>query len=86
MKSMLITKKKHASVLREMLNGLTKVFSSVLEEELTNKQTLLILNAILAIITTLVSGCLPMWCTGVSLIWMVHALALCKKAGLGDER
>ena len=85
MKSMLLAEKKHESVLKRMLDGMTELFSNVLEEELNNKQALLILNAALAIFVTLMSGCMPMWCTGVGLIWMVHALTLCKKAGLGEE-
>ena len=85
MKSMLLTEKKHESVLKRMLNGMTALFSAVVEEELTNKQTLLIINAILAILVTVFAEGMPMRFTGICLIWMVHALHMCKKAGLGDE-
>ncbi len=85
MKNMLITEKTPVTILKRMLNSMTALFSCVLEEELSNKQALLILNAILALIFTLVSGGMPIWCTGLGLIWTFHSLTLCKKAGLGDE-
>ncbi len=85
MENMTFAKTKKTSALKNMLNGLTALFSAVVEEELTNKQTLLILNAITATLVTVFAVGMPLWFTGVSLIWMIHSLHLCKKAGLGEK-
>lgn len=86
MESMSISNLKKSSEYGSTLTGIAKVFSAVMEEEINPKQALLIINVILAAIVTVFAIGMPLWFTGLSLLWLWLGLHLCKKAGLGEER
>ena len=86
MESMSISNLNKKTEYGKTLASIAKVFSDVLEEEINPKQSLYILNAILAAIVTVFAIGMPLWFTGLSLLWLWLGLHLCKKAGLGEER
>ena len=85
MESMSISNLKKGAENSSTLISIAKVFSDVMEEDITPKQALLIINVILAAIVTVFAIGMPVWFTGLSLLWLWHGLHLCKKAGLGEE-
>lgn len=70
---------------KSLMTVIADIFSAVMEEQITPKQARLILNAIFALIVTVFTVGMPLWFNFLSFAWMIHALWLCKKNGLGEE-
>ncbi len=85
MESMTLTKHGKRNAQTSALDAIASLFSSVLEEHVTPKQALLIINAILAVITAVFTVGMPFWFNVLTVGWVAHALRLCKREGLGVE-
>ncbi len=67
------------------LQCLAHIFSAALEEDVTPKQTLCILHAILALLFLVFSLAVPFAFRLLCIAWFAYALHRCKQAGLGEE-
>ena len=85
MESMTITKHQSEITRKSAWTFFAAIFSSVIEEEITPHQARLIVNAIMAALTTAVTAAAPVWITFLALAWLITALRQCKKAGLNNK-
>ena len=63
---------------------LAAAFSEVMEEHITPRQALSIVNAVLALILTVFSLAVPMMLRILCVAWLFVALRQCKREGLGE--
>lgn len=66
------------------IRTLAAVFSEVMEEHITPRQALCIVNAVLALILTVFSLAVPMMLRILCIAWLFVALRQCKREGLGE--
>jgi hypothetical protein len=85
MENMSLAESKKSSIIKSIATGTSELFSAVLEEEVSPKQSMLILHSIVAGIVTVFATGMPLWFTCLSIAWFGYSLHLCKKAGLGEE-
>ena len=79
-RSTIETIKSVANIVAKPINWLSAYYSAVLERKVSNKQTLLLLNAQAAFVMTVFPVEAPFVIRLISLTWFVKALFACKKA------
>jgi len=86
MKTMLLTNSAPKGGVVEMLvSPVAELFSSVLEEPVSVRQTLCILHVMLAGLVAVFSIAVPLLFRALAIAWLWVALAQCKRAGLGRD-
>lgn len=64
---------------------LAVIFSEIMDELVTPRQALCIVNALLALLLTVFSLAVPMFFRLLCVAWLFVALRQCKREGLGSE-
>ena len=74
-----------ASFWKSVGKGISEIFSAVMDEEISPKQSLLIIQSIVSGLVTVFAVGMPLWFTVLSLGWFGLSLLMCKRAGLDGE-
>jgi hypothetical protein len=64
---------------------LAAVFSEVMDERITPRQAVCIVNAFVALMLTVFSFAVPMLFRVICFAWLLVALRQCRREGLGDD-
>ena len=67
------------------VRALAVLFSDVMDEQITPRQALCIVNAVLALLVTVFSLAVPMLFRLLCIVWLLVALRQCKAEGLGQD-
>lgn len=86
MKTMLVTEATPKNgVVDAFISPVAELFSSVLEEPVSVRQTLCILHVMLAGFVAVFSIAVPLLFRALAIAWLWAALIQCKRAGLGHD-
>ena len=85
METMSISTPKTTTESSNTIKAIARIFSAVMEEEITPRQSLLIIHAIVALFFGVFTCGLPFWFNLICAAWFYLALRLCKNAGLGTD-
>ena len=68
-----------------LVRSLAVLFSEVMDERVTPRQAVCIVNAVLALLLTVFSLAVPMLFRLICVVWLFVALRQCKREGLETE-
>ena len=68
-----------------LFRSLAAVFSGVMDERITPRQAVCITQAVMALLITVFSLCMPTVLRLLCLGWLIAALRQCRREGLGND-